>query len=229
MRGWCVLAIAALVACRAAPPKPPAPVASSVHADAPVCVDARDVEAQITRVLVEHHAEHSGLAVDVHAAPADDKFAVALRVVGRGGDVGLDRSYTLGPSDCASAVALLALGVDRWLTAFPEWALPPVPPPPRPARWLEASLDGAASASVPPIGAEGELGGFADYGGDGHRFGGSLALRTGLPRDAGDGRVREIWALAGATWGHAFGPWQARIELRAGALRVNGLGFATDH
>jgi hypothetical protein len=227
--GRVALIVFILTACRAAPVRTPEPVRAELRADAPVCVDAAALDAAVTRVLAEHHAELSGLVVDVRAAPTDSGADVTLRVLGHNGDVGLDRRYALSTNDCASAVPLVALAVDRWLTAFPEWAEPPAPPMPPAARWLAATLEGTASASAPPIGADGEVGGFGDWGGSHDRFGAGLVARTGIPRDAGDGRVRVISALAAATWRRRTGLWEMRAELRAGTLRANGLGFSSDH
>ena len=217
--------LAVLVACHAPPPKPPAPVRSEVRATTPVCVDARELETTVLRVLAEHHADRSGLVVAVTAQATETGADVELRVAGASGDVGLDRHYTLTTSDCASSVPLLALAVDRWLTAFPEWAEPPAPPMPAPERSLAAALEGSVGASAPPLGVEGELGGFADYGSPRDRFGLAVVARTGWPHHVGGGRVREIAALAGVTWRHLSGRWQTRVELRGGLLRVNGLGF----
>src|SRR5438874_2729570 len=108
-------------------------------------------------------------------------------------------------------------------------ALPVPPVPPRSeirahagacidpaAGQVAAALEGAIAASVPPLGAEGEAGAFGDFGGERDRFGLSLVARTGIPQHAGGGRIREIAALAGATWRHQLGTWQARVELRGG-------------
>jgi hypothetical protein len=115
--------------------------------------------------------------------------------------------------------------VDRWLSEFPEWAEPPPPPPPPPSRWTDVLATVAVSGMTPPLGVEGQLGVLVDRGGDGHRFGLSGLVRTGLPLDAGDGRFRQVALLAGATWRRTIGPWELRAELRGGALRVSGIGF----
>ena len=82
-----------------------------------ICLDPLEVETRLDRVLHDHHAEGSGLAVSVIATPVVESGAeVQLRVVRPNGDVGLDRQYTLVAKDCASAPQLLALGLDRWLT-----------------------------------------------------------------------------------------------------------------
>lgn len=223
-----VAALAAVAACRVAPPVPPAPPHSEVRVQAETCIEHAAAEAAIARVLADHHANLAGLVVEIGATPTDAGADVSLRVVRVGGDVGLDRSYALGTADCASAAPLLALAVDRWLTAFPEWAEPPPPPMPKPARWYAAALEGALGASTPPLGAEGEAGAFGDYGGERDRFGVSAIARTGWPHSAGGGRIREITALAGAVWRHRFDAWELRGELRGGVLRVNGLGFSSD-
>jgi len=222
-----IAAVVALAACRtAAPLPPPVPPHAEVRVASTICLVQHDVDVAVTRVLAEHRADRSGLVVEIGATPSGEAGAdVALRVVRPNGDVGLDRHYALAANDCASAPQLLALGVDRWLTSFPEWAEPPVPPPPQAARWLEAGATSTASVIEPPFGVEGELGGFADFGGTGDRFGGAAFVRSGLPQHAGEGRFREVAVLAGATWRHRVVHWETRLELRGGALRVNGIGF----
>jgi hypothetical protein len=226
MRGgrYACLLVVVMLGCRAAPVRAPAPPAPVIQVDAPTCVDGEAVRAGIQRVLREHHAEQSELVFEVAVTPGDATADVALRVLRPRGDVGLDRRYALSPADCASAADLIALAVDRWLSAFPEWAEPPAPTPPQ-QRWTDVLATVAVSAMAPPLGVEGQVGGLVDRGGDGHRFGLSGLVRTGLPQDAGDGQFRQIALLAGATWRRPIGGWELRAELRAGALRVSGIGF----
>ena len=215
------------IGCRPAPVRAPEPPTPVIRVDAPTCVAGDAVRTGVQRVLHEHHAERSGLVVDVAVTPGDETADVALRVLRPRGDVGLDRHYALSPADCASAPDLIALAVDRWLTAFPEWAEPPPPPPPSPppSRWTDVHATVTVSGMAPPLGVEGQLGALVDRGGDGHRFGLSGLVRTGLPQDAGDGRFRQIALLAGAAWRLEIGAWELRGEVRGGALRVSGIGF----
>jgi len=213
------------IGCRPAPARAPDPPALAIRVDAATCVAGDAARTSVQRVLHAHRAERSGLVVDVAVTPGDPAADVALRVLRPGGDVGLDRHYALSPADCASAPDLIALAVDRWLTAFPAWAAPPPPPSPPTSQRTDVLATVAVSGMAPPLGAEGELGALVDRGGDGHRFGLSGLVRTGLSQDAGDGRFREIALLAGASWRHAIGAWQVRGELRGGALRVSGIGF----
>ena len=219
------IALASLVACRAARPVPPAPRDSEVHVAATACVAADDVRASVSAVLIAHRADHAGLVIDIVAASTEAATDVELRVLRRDGDVGLDRRYALVGNDCASAPQLLALGVDRWLSAFPEWAEPAEPP--RPAtRWLEVVANVTASAIAPPVGVDGELGMLVDLGGAADRFGVVAVARGGLPLAAGAGQFLQIAALGGAAWRHRFTRWETRVEIRGGALRVSGIGFA---
>lgn len=216
------------IGCRPAPARAPEPPAPVIRVDAPTCVAGDAVRAGVERVLHAHHAEQSGLVVEVAVTPGDASADVALRVLGPRGDVGLDRRYALSTADCASAPDLIALAVDRWLTAFPEWAEPPPPPSPPsppPERWTEVLATAAVAGMAPPVGVEGQFGALVDRGGDGHRLGLSALVRTGLPQDAGDGQFRQISLLVGATWRRTIGDWALRAELRGGALRVNGIGF----
>ena len=202
-------------------PRPVAPVVKPPPISvAGTCVARGDAEARLQEVLREHRADRSGLAIEI----AGDR-EVSLRVVRGTGEIGLDRHYTLAPADCASAPQLLALAVDRWLTAFPEWAEPPAPPP---ARWFEVAVPVAVNVIASPVGVEGQAGVIVDRGDAHDRFGGSALVRTGIPQDAGTGRFREVAVLAGAAWRHRFGAWEARAEVRGGGLRVSGLGFAAN-
>ena len=224
-----MIALAAVVACRAPAPQPPAPRRSAVRVAPVPCLAAHDIEATIDAVFVAHHAEQAGLVVDVGAAPAAGAGVdVALRVMRHDGNVGLDRHYTLADNDCPSAPQLLALGVDRWLTSFPEWAEPPEPPRPLPSRSFEVAAEATASAIAPPFGVDGELGALVDYGSPSDRFGVSAVVRSSVPQVAGDGMFHLIATLGGATWRHRFAQWETRVELRGGGLRVSGIGFLED-
>ena len=218
-------AVVVLAACATAPVRPVVRH-SDVHVAASTCASP-ETHARIARVLAEHHAELAGLVVDITTTPRDDGgAAIALRVVRPSGEVGLDRTYTLAANECASAPELLALGVDRWLTAFPEWAVPPPPEPAAPERWLDVLARGTVAGIAPPLGVEGALGAIGDYGGVVDRVGGSVLVRSGPAQAAGSGRFREIALLAGAEWRHRWPQWDLGVELRGGVLRVSGLGFA---
>src|SRR5262245_19609914 len=91
--------LVALAACRAAPVRAPGPVRAQLRADASVCVDAGALDTAVTRVLADHHAELSGLVVDVQPAPTEAGADVTLRVLSHSGDVGLDRRYALSTND----------------------------------------------------------------------------------------------------------------------------------
>jgi hypothetical protein len=216
-----------LVGCAAHPPiQHAAPRRAMVDITATSCVAAPAVEQSITQVVATHQAEHSGLVVRVSEAPADASTDVTLQIVRADGELGLDRHFTLGPLDCASAPQVLALAVDRWLSEFPEWAAPPPPPPPPPARWNELVAIGALSSMWMPVGVDGQLGALLDHGPRGDRFGGSLLVRGSIPQAAGNGRFQQTTFLAGASWRHASGAWTTRVELRGGGLLVSGIGYA---
>lgn len=185
------------------------------------CLRGDEVDARITQVLAQHHA--SGLSCSVVETPGDPA-AVTLQVT-RGGEVGLERSYTFGPTDCASAPQLLALSVDRWLTSFPEWA-EPAPPPRAPTRWNEFVVTSAISSMWLPAGVDGYAGALLDRGPRADRFGGTLLVRASIPQAFGSGRFQQTAFLAGASWRHRAGKWATRVELRGGALLVSGIGLA---
>jgi len=190
------------------------------------CGDAGDATAAIRNVLVAHGAETSDLVVSVAAQTVEE---LHLRVAHANGEVGLDRTFALAPTDCTSAGQLLALSVDRFLSAFPEWAGPapaPPPPPPPPARWVDATLLGAVSSIWVPLGVDAHVGGVLDLGGELHRFGGSLLVRASVPQTAGSGHFQQTAVLAGAAYRYRAGAWRLRGEARAGALLVSGIGFA---
>jgi hypothetical protein len=177
-------------------------------------------------VLVYHGAVHSDLIVEVNARPGE----LQLVVLRPGGDVGLDRRYPLGPADCDSAPELLALGVDRFLSSFPDWAgaapplerAPPLPPPPAPPRRsFSVSLTAATHGLLAPLGADLQLGALVTR----RRLAGVALIRGTLPQGAGAGRFQQTSFLGGLAWRHPLDGWELRAELRAGALLVSGLGF----
>lgn len=185
-------------------------------------------------MLATHRATFADLVIRVDATtmPASTD-AIELRVLVRrasGSEAGLDRSYTLAPSDCASATELVALGIDRFLDAFPDWAAAPLPRPPEPmpARWFELSLLGAANAMFDPIGVDAHVGGALDIGDRRHRVGGTLHARASVPQAAGSGSFQQTSMLVGATYRLRSDGWRLRAEVRAGALVVTGVGLDTN-
>jgi hypothetical protein len=189
------------------------------------CPDPATAEARLMAVLVDHDAVHADLIVEVNAEPG----AVQLVVLRTGGDVGLDRRYPIGPADCDSAAALLALGVDRFLSSFPEWTGPArpaeAPPSPPPSPSVGVSLTAATHALVDPLGADLEVGALVTR----RRLGAAALIRATLPQSAGDGRFQQTSFLGGVAWRQPLGGWELRAELRAGALLVSGLGFDDNH
>ena len=232
MRVVLVALVAASAACGSAPPPrpppPPAPLPVRVDIADSACVDEAIARTRIAQVLTARHATHAGFAIEIAAAQDGDATQLQLRVVRTSGEVGLERSYELGPSDCASSPDLLALGIDRFLDAFPHWAGAPPPPPPPvppPARWVDVTVHAAASSMFAPLGFDGYLGGAFDYGARTHRAGATLLVRASAPQDAGPGRFQQTAILAGASYRFRTGSWRVRAELRAGALLVRGTGF----
>jgi hypothetical protein len=220
------IAVVMLIGCAAHTPVPqPVPRLATVEIAATSCVPAPAVEQRISEVVAAHQAKESGLAISVSEQSGEASTDVGLRIVRPSGELALDRHFTLGALDCASAAQVLALAVDRWLSEFPEWAAPPPPPPPPPARWNELHAIGALSSMWMPLGVDGQLGALVDRGPRGDRFGVSLLVRASVPQAAGNGRFQQTSFLAGATWRHTRGPWISRIELRGGALLVSGTGF----
>lgn len=186
------------------------------------CSEPHETIARIAAVLQAHDAAHGDLVVRVDGAPD----ALRLTVARASGEIGLDRSFTLGPTDCASAPELLALSVERFLSAFPEWAGPPPAVQPPPARWIDVTLRGGVSSIWLPLGVDGQLGGAIDVGGPTHGLGGAVLVRASVPQAAGNGRFQQTAFLVGAAYRYRAGPWRLRGEARAGALLVSGLGFA---
>lgn len=224
----CASCAAPLLATRAPAPPP----AAEVHVIGGDCLVATDLEARVRRVLVEHHAEGSGLVVDVVAAPAVVGTDVELRIARPTGEVGLDRHYAFAAADCPSAPELIALGVDRWLSAFPAWADPPPPAPPPPAtptRWFELSLGGAANSIWMPAGVDAHVTALVDWGARTDRVGATVLVRGSVPEQAGSGRFQQTSALMGLAWHHRAGAWDTRLELRGGATLVSGFGFSENH
>jgi hypothetical protein len=229
--GW--IATAAVAAACGANPAPvvmpaPPPLAQIeiAAADCPLA----GAEPRLRAVLAAHRAEHADLAIRVHGAPnaAGDGHDLHLVVVRGTGAVGLDRRYALAAADCASATELVALGVDRFLSAFPEWAEPPrpaAPPPPPPLRWRDVHLAAAVSSIWVPVGVDGQVGAIVDWGGDRDRIGGTLIARASVPQAVANGHFQQTSVLAGVAWRRRDGRWSVRAEARAGALLVSGIGF----
>jgi hypothetical protein len=217
------VAVVLCAACAGAPRAPASAPKPQVSVASGRCLDRADVEARIATVLAEHHAERSGLYCTVTETDAEPA-GVTLQVMRAGGEIGLDRSYTFAPLDCASAPQLLALTVDRWLTSFPEWT-EPLPEPAPPERWTEVAIDAAISSMWLPLGADGELGVLVDHGGRANRFGATLVVRASVPQAFGSGRFQQTSFLAAPSWRHRDGLWVVRGELRAGALLVSGVGL----
>jgi hypothetical protein len=220
-------------ACATAPPPPPKPPPPppKVRIDLATtsCLDVPNATARIDALLVKHHATYADMAIRVDATTDADATKLQLRIARQSsGDVGLDRTYSLGPSDCASAGDLIALGIDRFLDAFPDWAGPPPAPKPLappPTRWVDVAVMGAANAIFEPIGVDAHLGGAVDFGARRHRFGGAALVRASIPQAVGPGRFQQTAILAGAAYRFRSDPWRIRAEVRGGALLVSGLGL----
>jgi hypothetical protein len=213
------------------PPPPPVQTPARIDFTATSCIDVAATRARLEQVLAQHRATFADLNVRVDATPSAETTEVRVVVTRRAGDAGLDRSYTLGPSDCASAIDLVALGVDRFLDAFPDWATSAPPPPPvaiataPPSRWFDLTLLGAANAIMAPIGVDAHVGAGLDLGTAQHRGGATLLVRASVPQAAGDGRFQQTAVLAGASYRFLRNGWRLRVEARAGALLVSGMGL----
>jgi hypothetical protein len=226
-----------VVACASAPaprpPPPPPPKPARIDIAATACVDATATRARLAQVLERHGATFADLNVRVDATPAAETTEVRVVVTRSSGDAGLDRSYTLGPSDCASATDLIALGVDRFLDAFPAWATSAPPPPPvvveAPERWFELTLLGAANGIVMPLGIDAHAGAGIDLGNAQHRGGVTLLVRASVPQAVGDGSFQQTAFLGGASYRFRSGAWRLRVEARGGALLVRGMGLDENH
>ena len=220
---WLVAVV--LAGCATAAPVPAPPLHARVDVSATGCVAAADVQARVAQVFAAHAADPSGLVCKISETAGESIATVTLQVVRPSGEVGLDRSYAFGPTDCASASQLLALTVDRWLSSFPEWADPPAPP--RAAtRWTEVLALAAVHSMWLPLGVDAQAGALVDYGSRADRFGGLVLVRAGVPQAAGSGRFQLTTFLAGAGWRLDRGDWTARLEARGGALLVSGIGLA---
>jgi hypothetical protein len=230
MRRALVVLVGACATAPPAPPKPPPPPPKvRIEIVAQACVDVPAVTARIEQLLAKLHATYADMAIRVDASTVADATQLQLRITRTSsGHVGLDRTYSLGPSDCASAGDLLALGVDRFLDAFPDWAGPAPPPKPiapPPSRWIDVAVMGAASTIFEPVGVDAHLGGAIDFGASRHRFGGTMLVRGSVPQSVGKGSFQQTAMLAGAAYRFRSDPWRVRAEVRGGALLVSGLGL----
>ena len=196
------------------------------------CLDSAAATARLQQVLAARNATYADLIIRVDVTPAADALALHVTVTRASGESGLDRTYSLAPADCASAVDLVALGVDRFLDSFPDWATsaPPRPPVAEIAddRWFEFALRGGANGMFGPLGVDADVGGAIDVGDEKHRFGAGLLVRASVPQAAGDGRFQQTAFLGGASYRFASGPWRLRGEARGGALLVSGMGLDTN-
>jgi hypothetical protein len=221
--------VVVLAACASAPPpRAPAPARARIDVATTTCPHPVEANARLERVLAAHGAERADLAIRVDGTPNGDATDVRVIVTRSTSDAaGLDRTYTLGSSDCASATELIALGVDRFLTSFPDWAgpAPERPPAPVPTRWIDGAIVAAASSMWRPFGVDAHAGATFDLGAERHRIGGSLIVRASVPQAAGSGSFQQTAVLAGATYRFRTGAWRFRGELRGGALLVSGIGL----
>lgn len=189
------------------------------------CVDRVAVTRTLRGVFAKLRANDSTLQITVTATAGQAGTVASLTVVRGDGKIGLARQYSFATADCDSVAQLLAVTVERFLTAFPAWAGPP-----RvievdntiSARW---ELIAAASVEGRVRGASGELETLLDFGSGAHRFGVTALWRVASPQDLGSNRFTYMTGAAGLLWRHQ-GAWHLRAELRLGGTRVRGLGFA---
>lgn len=222
MKGAIIAWCAVTVACGATTTAP-RPVQPRIEVPSMTCPASSDARARLARVIAAHGATATDLVirVDVSGGPANE---IHLRISRSTGDVGVDRTFVLGPGDCASASELLALALDRFLSAFPEWAGPARPSPP-PQRWTELAVVTAVSSIWVPFGVDGQVGAFVDRGSRHHRIGGGLLARGSFPQAAGSGRFQQTALLGGVGYRYLGENWQLRVQVRGGGLLVTGLGF----
>jgi len=97
------------------------------------CVDAEVARARLGAAVASYVDDPTRVHVRVTTtATGADAFASRLDVATAGGAPLLERVVVLARADCASAVELFALMVDRLLAGLPveTWAAPPPPPEP---------------------------------------------------------------------------------------------------
>lgn len=205
----------------AAPDSPRGPSLSVVGSGD--CVDRAEVTRAINAVFTRLGVRHPALRITVTATAAPESTSASLTVV-RDGKIGLARQYSFVPADCDSVAPLLAVTVQRFLTAFPAWAGPSrVVKIDRPMR-AQWQLVTAANVEGFLRGASGELETSLDFGTGAHRFGISALWRAATPLALGSNRFYYMTGTAGVLWRY-HGSWHPRAELRVGRTRVRGLGF----
>lgn len=234
-RPWLAVA-AALGACSGATTTPPArPAGPTIAVVGDECVDHKAAVARLRATLVRRGAAGGDLRVTIRAVPVAGDPEVELGtdvelVVERSdGTRGLERSYRLEPADCASAPELLALALDRFLSAFPIWAVPA----PRRERAGSLAITGAGGlgAAVGPTTPSLDVTGAADLAiAPRHRVGLGVTVRASAPLALGSGSFQQTTGVLGGRWRYTgFGPWEPRVELRGGGVLVLGVGFDADN
>lgn len=215
------------------------------------CVDLESLRQPIEQILAEHKPEGElTLVVRVQVQDAAAGLTEIELVIALPDDAALlERSYRLAVQDCPSADDLLLTVIAEFLEELPatRWSAlpPPVAPPDAPP---DAPPEAAKEAS-PPSKSDIELGyrlraatiaavDAASSRGPEAELGAGIALsfnsqavslgvlaRGGTSQDLGAGRFRATSLLGELGWrrGNTF---SGGIQLRAGAVRVAGSGFA---
>ncbi len=212
------------------------------------CMEIADIKAALASVL-ESREESRFMIVTVVVSPTVGGSLAILRVIEREtGEILLEKSLSIVPEECADAHLVLGVMVEQFFTSFPiekwkEKQAPPPPPPPlepvtrtervvvdrevMPLHWM--FLIGVDSRWPTPSGSI-ELCLGVDAGAKRHGVIGHVLIRAGWPHPLGEGRYLETAALLALGWRFSASEnRQLRLEIRAGTVRVSGLGYEQNY
>ena len=208
------------------------------------CMDSSEIHAALSTVLSKRpESEYMSVTVVISKAVADT--LAVLRVVDRTtGEILLERRLHVTAAECAEAHLVLTVMLEQFLADFPieEWMRQRSNPAPKPAVQIEKVtvekeiaplrrmlLIGIDSRWPTPNGSL-ELSLGVDAGGRRRGILGHLILRAVWPRPLGEGRCLDTAALLAV--GMRFSPTPRsllRMEIRTGALLVNGIGYEKNY
>jgi hypothetical protein len=208
------------------------------------CMEIADIKAALASVL-DSREESPFMIVTVVVSPTVGGSLAVLRVIEREtGEILLEKSLNIVPEECADAHLVLKVMLEQFFTGFPiqKWKEKQAPSPPEPVvrtervvvdqevmplHWM--LLMGVDSRWPTPSGSL-EFGLGVGAGARHHGVIGHVLFRAGWPHPLGDGRFLETAALLALGWRFSASEnRQLRLEVRAGAVRVSGLGYEKNY
>lgn len=211
------------------------------------CMEIADIKAALSSVLLSRE-ESQFMIVTVVVSPTVGGSLAVLRVIEREtGEILLEKPLSILPEECADAHLVLKVMLEQFFTGFPiekwkERQSPPILPPPEPVirtqrvvvdrevmplHWM--FLMGLDSRWPTPSGSL-ELCLGVDAGAKHHGVIGHVLFRAGWPHPLGEGRYLETAAMLALGWRFSASEnRQLRLEMRAGTVRVSGIGYEQNY